>query len=56
VQAFLSRPLEASGYAYLYLNPTYLHGLLGRGMKVCSRAVGDAMFVDADGSRELLGL
>jgi len=26
VQAFLSRPLEASGYAYLYLDATYLHG------------------------------
>lgn len=30
VQAFLSRPLEAGGYAYLYLDATYLHGRLGR--------------------------
>ena len=27
VQTFLSRPLESSGYAYLYLNATYLHGV-----------------------------
>ena len=26
VQAFLSRPLQASSYAYLYLDATYLHG------------------------------
>ena len=26
VEAFLSRPLESSGYAYLYLDATYLHG------------------------------
>ena len=36
VQAFLSRPLEASGYAYLYLDATYLHGRLGQAMQVCS--------------------
>jgi transposase-like protein len=56
VQAFLSRPLEASGYAYLYLDATYLHGRLGRAMQVCSRAVVVAMGVNADGRRELLGL
>ena len=39
VQAFLSRPLEGQGYAYLYLDATYLHGRLGRAMQVCSRAV-----------------
>jgi hypothetical protein len=39
VQAFLSRPLAASGYDYLHLDTTYLHGRLGRAMKVCSRAV-----------------
>ena len=43
VQAFLNRPLEASGYAYLYLDATYLHGRLGRGMQVCSRADVGAM-------------
>jgi len=56
VQAFLRRPLEASGYAYLYLDATYLHGRLGRAMQVCSRAVVVAMGVNADGRRELLGL
>jgi len=56
VQAFLSRPLGASGYAYLYLDATYLHGRLGRAMQVCSRAVVVAMGVNADGRRELLGL
>jgi putative transposase len=29
VQAFLSRPLEASGYDYLYRDATYIHGRLG---------------------------
>jgi len=56
VQAFLSRPLEGQGYAYLYLDATYLHGRLGRAMQVCSRAVVVAMGVNADGRRELLGL
>ena len=56
VQAFLSRPLEASGYADLYLDATYLHGRLGRAMQVCSRAVVVEMGVNADGRRELLGL
>ncbi|MCS5706444.1 IS256 family transposase [Synechococcus sp. FGCU-3] len=56
LQAFLSRPLDASGYAYLYLDATYLHGRLGRAMQVCSRAVVVAMGVNADGRRELLGL
>lgn len=26
VQVFMNRPLEISGYAYLFLNATYLHG------------------------------
>ena len=56
VQAFLNRPLEATGYAYLYLDATYLHGRLGKAMQVCSRAVVVAMGVNADGRRELLGL
>ena len=29
VQAFLSRPLHESGYAYVYLDATYLKGRLG---------------------------
>jgi len=37
VQAFISRPLEARGYSYLYLDATYLHGRLSRVMQVCSR-------------------
>ena len=49
VQAFLNRPLENQGYAYLYLDATYLHGRLGRAMQVCSRAVVVAMGVNADG-------
>jgi putative transposase len=40
VQAFLNRPLEGQGYAYLYLDATYLHGRLGRAMQVCSPRLG----------------
>jgi putative transposase len=57
VQAFLNRPLQESGYAYVYLDATYLHGRLGKALQVCSRAVVVAMRgVNADGRRELLGL
>ncbi|MFM7087193.1 MAG: IS256 family transposase [Cyanobium sp.] len=56
VQAFLSRPLESSGYAYVYLDATYLKGRLGNAQQVCSRAVVVAMGVNEDGRRELLGL
>ena len=56
VQAFLKRPLEEGGYAYVYLDATHLHGRLGKAMRVCSRAVVVAMGVNADGRRELLGL
>ena len=56
VQAFLGRPLESSGYAYVYLDATYLKGRLGKAQQVCSRAVVVAMGVNADGRRELLGL
>jgi transposase-like protein len=56
VQAFLSRPLESSDYAYVYLDATYLKGRLGKALQVCSRAVVVAMGVNADGRRELLGL
>ena len=52
VQAFLSRPLQASGYAYLYIDATYLHGRLGRATQVCSRAIVVAMGVNADGRQE----
>jgi putative transposase len=56
VLAFLNRPLEGSGYAYVYLDATYLKGRLGRALQVCSRAAVIAMGVNADGRRELLGL
>jgi transposase-like protein len=56
VQVFLSRPLESSGYAYVYLDATYLKGRLGKALQVCSRAVVVAMGVNADGRRELLGI
>jgi len=56
VEAFLSRPIEESHYAYLYLDATYLHGRLGKAQQVCSSAVVVAMGVNADGRRELLGL
>jgi putative transposase len=56
VQAFLSRPLQESGYAYIYLDATYLKGRLGKALQVCSRAVVVAMGVFADGRRELLGI
>ena len=56
VQAFLNRPLQEAGYAYVYLDATYLKGRLGKALQVCSRAVVVAMGVNADGRRELLGL
>jgi transposase-like protein len=56
VQAFLNRPLQESGYAYVYMDATYLHGRLGKALQVCSRAVVVAMGVNVDGRRELLGL
>jgi transposase-like protein len=56
VQAFLNRPLQESGYAYVFLDATYLHGRLGLGQQGCSRAAVIAMGVNADGRRELLGL
>jgi len=34
VQAFLNRPLQESGYAYVFLDATYLHGRLGRALQV----------------------
>ena len=43
VQAFLNRPLQETGYAYFYLDATYLHGRLGKALQVCSRAVVVAM-------------
>jgi putative transposase len=55
VQAFLGRSPESSGYAYVYLDATYLKGRLGKAQQVCSRVV-VAMGVNEDGRRELLGL
>ena len=31
-QAFLIRPLQETGYAYVYLDATYLHGRLGKAL------------------------
>ena len=56
VQAFMNRPLQEAGHAYVYLDATDLHGRLGKALQVCSRAVVVAMGVNADGRRELLGL
>jgi putative transposase len=56
VQTFLNRPLQESGYAYVYMDATYLHGRLGKALQVCSRAVVVAMGVNVDCRRELLGL
>ena len=56
VQAFLNRPLEGSGYAYVYLDATYLNGRQGKAQQVTSRAAVVAMGVNGDGRRELLGL
>ena len=56
VQAFLSRPLQESGYASVYLDGNDLKGRLGKALQVCSRAVVVAMGVYADGRRELLGI
>ena len=54
-QALLIRPLQETGYAYVYMEATYLHGRLGKSLQVCSRAVVVAMGVNADCRRELLG-
>jgi transposase-like protein len=56
VQAFLSRPLQETGHACLYLDATYLNGRQGKAQQVTSRAAVVAMGVNADGRRELLGL
>jgi putative transposase len=34
VQAFLNRPLEESGCAYVYFDATYLQGQLGKAFQV----------------------
>jgi len=56
VQALLSRPLESSSYAYVYLDATYLKERLGKAQQVCCRAVVVAMGLNEDRRRELLGL
>jgi putative transposase len=56
VQAFANRPLEECGYAYIYLETTYLHGRFGKALQVCTKAVVAAMGVNADGRRELFGI
>ncbi len=56
VQAFLARPLESSGYAYVYLDATDLKGRQGKAQQGTSRAAVVAMGVNGDGRRELLGL
>lgn len=56
VQSFLTRPLQETGYAYVFFDSTYLYGRLGRGLQACSRAVLISLYVNADGRRELLGL
>jgi putative transposase len=56
VQASLSRPLQETGYAYVYLDATCLNGRQGKAQQVTSRAAVVAMGVNADGRRELLGL
>lgn len=55
-QAFLSRPLQESGYAYIYLDATYLKARLGMAQQLCSRAVVVAMGDYAGGRRELLSI
>lgn len=55
-QGVPGRPKDGSRYPFLYLDATYLHGRLGKTLKVCSQAVVMAMGVSADGRRELLGL
>ena len=32
----LCRPLQDSGFAYVYMDATYLHGRLGKALQVCS--------------------
>ena len=52
VQAFVSRPLESSTYAYVYLDATYLKGRLGKALQVCSRAVCGSAAVSTTASRK----
>ncbi len=56
MQAFLSRPLKSSSYAYVYLDATYLKGRQGKDQQVYSRVIVVAMGVNEDGRGELLGL
>ncbi len=56
MQAFLGRPLQDAGCAFVYLNTTYLKGRVGKALQVGLRAVVDAMRANAHGRRELLGL
>ncbi len=56
MQAFLNRPLQETGHAYVYLDATTLNGRQGKAPQVTSRAAVVAMGVNADGRRELLGL
>ena len=42
---FLSRHLESSGYADIYLDATHLKGRLGKDQQVCSRALVLAVFL-----------
>jgi putative transposase len=52
----VSRVCQETGYAYVYLDATYLNGRQGKAQQVTSRAAVVAMGVNADGRRELLGL
>jgi putative transposase len=60
VGAFRTRPLDHTGFPYVYLDATYLHvraaGTSGQPGQVTSMAVVVATGIAADGSREILGL
>jgi putative transposase len=58
VGAFRTRPLDHTGFPYVYLDATYLHvrNKTGKGGQVVSMAVVVATGIAADGSREVLGL
>ena len=54
--AFLGGPLDHAHFPYVYIDATYLHGRLGRNLRVVSRAVVVAIGINALGFREVLGI
>ncbi len=56
VKTSLGRPLEHAHFPYVYLEPTDLHGRLGRNLQVVSQAVVVTIGIKALGYCEVLGI